>query len=252
MAIIKVMQGDLLKLFKEGSFQAIAHGCNCRNLMGAGIAAQISEQFPEAYAADTEMHKRFRLANFGDHDIVSGMGGQLSVGHTKYGQVYNLYTQIELGRNGSYQLLQMAAENLNKFCKQRSITRIGVPLIGAGIAGLDIIASMTIINACTPDVDVVVVVWTGDDKSWKQASQFYNMSFPRKFNGAIVVRSLRGDALIRKSANIGWKPTKLDASQATFMQHNRTRCITLSNTDPNIYLFIQSQDDFEDIRKDLY
>lgn len=252
MAIVKVMQGDLLKLFKEGAFQAIAHGCNCRNLMGAGIAAQISEQFPEAYAADAEMHKRFRPKNFGAHDIVSGMSGQLSVAHTQYGQVYNLYTQKELGRNGEYQLLQMAAENLNKFCKQRSITRIGVPLIGAGIAGLDIIASMTIINACTPDVDVVVVVWTGDEKSWAQASQFYNMSFPRKFDGAIVVRDLRGSGFIRKSADIGWKAGKIDVSQATIMQHNRTRCVSLSSTDPDIYLFIQSQSDFEGIRKDLY
>lgn len=252
MAIIKVMQGDLLALFKQGAFEAIAHGCNCRNLMGAGIAAQISEQFPEAYQADAETHKRFRPANFGPHDIVSGLGGQLSVGHTQYGQVYNLYTQMELGRNGDYQLLQMAAENLNKFCKQRSITRIGIPLIGAGIAGLDIIASMTVINACTPDVDVVVVVWTGDDKSWKKASQFYNMSFPRKFDGAIIMKDLSGDYMTRTSSNIGWKTGQVDLVEARIMQQNRVRCISLSHTDPNIYLFIQSQAEFEDIRKDLY
>lgn len=252
MAIVKVMQGDLLKLFKEGAFQAIAHGCNCRNLMGAGIAAQISEQFPEAYAADAEMHKRFRPKNFGAHDIVSGMSGQLSVAHTQYGQVYNLYTQKELGHNGEYQLLQMAAENLNKFCKQRSITRIGVPLIGAGIAGLDIIASMTIINACTPDVDVVVVVWTGDDKSWAQASQFYNMSFPRKFDGAIMMKDLSGDFMTRTTGTIGWKTGQVDLLEARIMQQNRVRCISLSHTDPNIYLFIQHQAEFEDIRKDLY
>lgn len=252
MAIVKVMKGDLLALFKQGAFQAIAHGCNCRNLMGAGIAAQISEQFPEAYQADTEMHKRYRPENFSAHDLVSGMGGQLSVGHTQYGQVYNLYTQLELGRNGDYQLLQMAAENLNKFCKQRSITRIGVPLIGAGIAGLDIIASMTIINACTPDVDVVVVVWTGDDKSWKKASGFYNFGFPRKFDGAILIKEPTNGILTRKSSSVSWKAEKSDLSNAMIMQHNRTRCISLSQTDPNIYLFIQSQDEFEDIRKDLY
>ncbi len=246
MSIIKVMQGDLLKLFKEGAFQAIAHGCNCRNLMGAGVADQIRQQFPEAYEADTDMHSRVGSPNFGQHDIVAGLGGNLSIGHTKWGQVFNLYTQLETGRNGDYQLLQRAMKNLNKFCKQRSISRIGVPLIGAGIAGLDIMAAMVIMDQCTPDVDVVVVTWTGDQKSWEKASQFMNYSFPRKFDGVMLRTSSRGDVLVKTLHTDVWIPMSLNREIATIMQINRDMCVSMSHKDPFIYLIINDKKEFEE------
>ena len=49
---MKTINGDLLKLAKDGEFDVIAHGCNCHNQMGAGIARQIREQFPEAWFVD--------------------------------------------------------------------------------------------------------------------------------------------------------------------------------------------------------
>ena len=33
---------------------AIAHSCNTRNIMGAGIAKQIKNRYPQAYEADTK------------------------------------------------------------------------------------------------------------------------------------------------------------------------------------------------------
>ncbi len=242
MPIIKTMQGDLLKLFKDGAFKAIAHGCNCRNLMGAGIAGQIREQFPEAYAADTEMRSRFVGNEVDAHDIVKGMGGELSVGHTEYGQVFNLYTQLECGRNADYQLLQLAMQNLNKFCKQRSIRRVGVPLIGAGIGGLDIIAAMTIMNVCTPDVDVTVVVWDGDHKSWHVASQFTNYSAPRDCDGFLLATDDKGGVLLRKKGEDNWTPVNLTSFIASVMQHEGERYVSLSRKDPDIYLVTYSQD----------
>ena len=46
------IHGNLLTLAKEGRFDLIVHGCNCLCAMGKGIALDIKNQFPEAYAAD--------------------------------------------------------------------------------------------------------------------------------------------------------------------------------------------------------
>jgi len=50
--MIRYVDGDLVKMAKEGKFDVIAHGCNCFLAFGAGIAPQIKHAFPEAYAAD--------------------------------------------------------------------------------------------------------------------------------------------------------------------------------------------------------
>ena len=51
---MKTVKGDLLAMGKDGTFDIILHGCNCFNVMGAGIAAQIAAQFPDAKLADDE------------------------------------------------------------------------------------------------------------------------------------------------------------------------------------------------------
>ena len=48
---MKTLKGNLLNSF-EKDFNVILHGCNCFSTMGAGIAKQIAEKYPEAYRAD--------------------------------------------------------------------------------------------------------------------------------------------------------------------------------------------------------
>ena len=49
--MITTITGDLLD-FPQG-IDIIAHSCNCRNTMSAGIAKQIKDHYPLAYDADT-------------------------------------------------------------------------------------------------------------------------------------------------------------------------------------------------------
>jgi O-acetyl-ADP-ribose deacetylase (regulator of RNase III) len=49
---MKTVKGDLLALAKEGKFDIIVQGCNCHNVMGAGLAKQIKEEFPEINVAN--------------------------------------------------------------------------------------------------------------------------------------------------------------------------------------------------------
>ena len=43
--IYQELEGDLIKLAKEGRFDVITHGCNCMCTMGAGIAPQMAKAF---------------------------------------------------------------------------------------------------------------------------------------------------------------------------------------------------------------
>ena len=49
---MQTVRGDLFALGFAGEFDAIIHGCNCHNTMGAGIAKSVKQQFPAAYHAD--------------------------------------------------------------------------------------------------------------------------------------------------------------------------------------------------------
>ena len=49
---MKTIKGDLISLASSGEFSAIIHGCNTRGVMGAGIARQIAQRWPEAEKAD--------------------------------------------------------------------------------------------------------------------------------------------------------------------------------------------------------
>lgn len=57
MGIVKVIKGDIFADFEKGKFDIIGHGCNCMNLMGAGIAYKISKGYPKAYETDAEVYR---------------------------------------------------------------------------------------------------------------------------------------------------------------------------------------------------
>jgi O-acetyl-ADP-ribose deacetylase (regulator of RNase III) len=126
--ITETIKGDLLQLFKEGKFSAIAHGANCYCTMGAGIARQIAEQFPGALESDIRFEKQ------GDWKKL----GAFSYESTKYGNIYNLYTQFLPGSNFEYSALIYALSEL-EFMIELSTGLdnfvLGVPLIGCGIGG---------------------------------------------------------------------------------------------------------------------
>lgn len=74
----------------------IAHSCNCQNVMGAGIAKQIKDRFPQAFEADRERwdneyndggHWRSQIGDYSKAEIESKF-----LPNNK-GRIYNLYTQ---------------------------------------------------------------------------------------------------------------------------------------------------------------
>ncbi|MGI9471747.1 MAG: macro domain-containing protein [Rubripirellula sp.] len=133
------IQGDLLKLAADGTFDVIVHGCNCHNTMGAGIAKSIKEKFPAAYEVDllTEKGSREKLGTL-TSAVVDCNGHSLTI--------VNAYTQYNWsgeGRNADYDAIRAAFREVKQ---QYAGARIGYPMIGAGLAGGDWSVISKVIN----------------------------------------------------------------------------------------------------------
>lgn len=148
MPIVKTVKGDLLQLFREKHFDEIVHGCNCFHAMGAGIAAQVAQEFPQALEAD-------KLSVYGSKDKL----GDFTTVETECGYLTNLYTQYRLGRvkdkQELYTAIRKGFEALE--CAEDQDWHVGIPLIGAGIAGGDWEEIKRIINEVTTNLQITVV-----------------------------------------------------------------------------------------------
>jgi O-acetyl-ADP-ribose deacetylase (regulator of RNase III) len=142
------IDGDLIALAKQGHFGAIAHGCNCHNIQGAGIAAQMAK----AFSTDTFPleQKQFR----GDIDKLGRIQCRAVQGPSKPFYVINCYTQYQPGADLDYNALTLCMRKINHSFPGIDL---GLPMIGAGIAGGDWNCIESIIRAEMTNVNVTIV-----------------------------------------------------------------------------------------------
>jgi O-acetyl-ADP-ribose deacetylase (regulator of RNase III) len=124
--MITYRDGDL---FASG-LPALAHGVNCRGVMGAGIAAQFRQRWPDMYES---YRKRCAKAAMIPGDILPWKDGSGLV-------IFNLATQQAPGPCAQPWMItaaigRMITEAVHDF--RFYITEIGLPMIGCGIGGLD-------------------------------------------------------------------------------------------------------------------
>jgi O-acetyl-ADP-ribose deacetylase (regulator of RNase III) len=156
----KEVDGDLIKMALNGEFDVIGHGCNCFHAMGSGIAAGIKRFFPEAYEADkgTLKGKKSKLGT-----VSYGQHGDLTIA--------NMYTQFhwsKIAPDGKlkptprgtvlldYGALTECMDALYEKYKDKDV-KIGLPMIGAGLARGDWNAIKEIIQDMSLGIDVTVV-----------------------------------------------------------------------------------------------
>jgi len=174
MRMIKHIDGDLIKLAKEGEFDVIAHGANCQNFMGAGIAPQMAKAFEcDQFLMEGPNYKgdinKLGTINYesimqvikkpitigGATEMVPDFGGKELI-------VINAYTQFHYGKNHKdgvsspvdYEAIIMCMRKINHIFKGK---HIGLPLIGAGLAGGDWNRIEKIIEEELTDMEVTIV-----------------------------------------------------------------------------------------------
>ncbi len=117
--------------------------------MGAGIAKQIRNVFPEAYEADLK-------TNRGDiRKLGSFSSAQVLRGNILF-RVVNAYTQFKPGPYADLYAIKKALESLSGL---PAGPRIGLPQIGCGIGGLSWKDVEDVIDTTLSGEDVTVVIW---------------------------------------------------------------------------------------------
>lgn len=120
--------GNLIEQAKVGKFDVIVQGCNCFHTMGAGIAKHIKNEFPSAYEADktTKYGDKNKLGTFSETTIDIN-GHKLTI--------INAYTQFRYGTDKDHFEYDVFPQLLQSIKSKYGDKRIGLPLIGCGLAG---------------------------------------------------------------------------------------------------------------------
>lgn len=154
---IKYIKGDLVR-DAERDYDVIGHGCNCWCTMGAGIALGVKQKWRRAYDADT-------ATAYGDSDKL----GTYSSWNNDDITVLNLYTQWNYKGSNGVKADYDAIRNCMILIRDNfSGQKIGLPLIGAGLAGGDWKIIEQIIKEELEGEDVTVVVWERSKVSWEK------------------------------------------------------------------------------------
>lgn len=135
--MLKYKVGDLIKAIQDGEVNVFGHGCNCFVTMGSGIAPLIKEAFPKMYAADLKTEKGDKT-KLGTCTMAFLNDGSLA-GFNLYSQYgYNRRKQglRDLDYNALYDALVQMKKALQSFTDGSVADyKIGLPLIGCGLAG---------------------------------------------------------------------------------------------------------------------
>lgn len=125
----EIIKGDLFDL--DHDFDGLAQGVNCEGLMGAGIAVAFRNRWPDMYQDYKHLCNAYRDIIPGllhTYDVLDDNGTEL--------MILNLFSQVLPGKNGDYGLLKSSTLLMRIEAEKRDLSRVGLPWIGCGIAGL--------------------------------------------------------------------------------------------------------------------
>ena len=151
---VTLVRGDLLELAEGNHYDVIIHGCNCFHSMSGGIARAIAQKWPEVEEADKRTAKGDpeKLGTYSECRV-SG-----SEGYAPYEVlVINGYTQYRPGADVNYDAIRSLMQRLHRELPKEA--QIGIPRIGAGIAGGDWQEIEDIILTELPDRHVTIVAF---------------------------------------------------------------------------------------------
>lgn len=118
-----IQQGSIFVAAAAGDLDVLVHGCNCYHTMGAGVARLVKEKYPFAFVVD----KKTSFAN-------TNKLGTLSIAKVGSLVIANAYTQFDYRgeKNVDYDAIRACMKNVKLLFSGK---RIGMPKIGAGLAG---------------------------------------------------------------------------------------------------------------------
>lgn len=134
---------------------AIAHGVNTQGAMGAGIAKQFRDRYPDMYVEYRRQCKDRELQPGGLLVYLPGEG--------EFGVVYNVASQDFPGPHARIEWLGSGMYYALKDAESRGFGRIAVPMIGAGIGGLNWVEVEAWLRGLARQSTVDIEVWSLDE-----------------------------------------------------------------------------------------
>lgn len=133
--MVIVDKGDLFELAFNGHFDVIGHGVNCFCTQKSGIALPMTQYF------ETDNFLKYNLEHYDLRGDKSKLGKidwyRHKIKENQNLYVVNMYTQYNYGTDKihlDYSALESCLQKLSITFKNK---RIGLPLIGGGLAGGD-------------------------------------------------------------------------------------------------------------------
>lgn len=143
-------KGDIFKTHAR----AIGHGVNTQGVMGAGIAVQFKNRFPQMHMEYRELCKSGKF-NGGDvmpWSVKAPYGPDL--------MVFNIASQEKPGANASYDFLIHGVKLATDICELADQPVLALPRIGSGIGGLDEYVVEGILHSLSTRTKVDIELWT--------------------------------------------------------------------------------------------
>lgn len=123
--MIRRMFGDLF----TSTAPALAQGCNCRGVMGAGIAKQFRDKWPAMYGA---YQARCESRRFTPGDVMLWEPPR-----TGQPYIFNLATQLDTGADARMWAIAASVGRMVQLATSGyGFKQIAMPAIGTGIGGL--------------------------------------------------------------------------------------------------------------------
>lgn len=128
--MLSIKEGNLL----DSGADVIAHQVNCMGVMGAGVAKQIRERWPEAYASYHVLCQEYKKAPH----VLLGNVQLVPIDDGRY--IYNIFGQLDYGSHTTqteYDALRRGLLDTIRWMEQiRPGGRLALPWkIGCGLAG---------------------------------------------------------------------------------------------------------------------
>lgn len=144
--IKQYIKGDV----RDTHIKNIAHGVNCQNKMGSGVAKALFERWPEVKEF---YHLMFEEISPNNPELL-GVTQKVMCDDKN---IYNCFTQLNYGYDGkkyvNYAAIALAFDDM----KHEGVKEVAIPKIGCGLAGGNWSIVEQLINDATgDDLDVYV------------------------------------------------------------------------------------------------
>jgi O-acetyl-ADP-ribose deacetylase (regulator of RNase III) len=157
--ITKYIQGDIT----ETELKYIAHGVNCQNKMGSGVAKALYEKFPE-------VKREYHTFNedLAPEELL-GLTDYIHSDNADLDKIFiNCYTQLNYGYDAERYVNYAAVANCFRLMACDGVDKVAIPKIGCGLAGGNWTFMEQLINDTVGDK---IEIWVYDNNTLKASGK---------------------------------------------------------------------------------